>query len=620
MTTRPATGHDLPNWLREVDVALAANPQVAVTGNLRDFVLVRSESEQGPPWMTLSATQALQFALRRAGHRNIVGFNVTDGATPLLDDDRIASRLISTAASDAGKDADRLTFLAAVLRAVVTSAEPVCLIVEDASRLAPDIGAPSDAVHDLLVTAGRALVSAPLRNVPGPHRTQLYNTVFWLIDNEGDLPRWLVGSDLMRVVSIPMPTFGDRWKHIKPLLNSLPGVEPTPLRADAGPVNHALIDSYAALTSGMTLRSIGEVNRLAIDSGIAADDIDDAVRMFRVGVPDNPWLDDALKDRIRAGSEFLGSRVYGQNPAVRRSLDILIRSTMGLTGAQTTSSSARPQGVLFFAGPTGVGKTELAKSMAELVFGRKDAFLRFDMSEFASEHAEARLIGAPPGYIGHHGGGELTNAVRQQPFRLILFDEIEKAHPRILDKFLQVLEDGRLTDGNGSTVYFSETLLVFTSNLGVYTTTADGERIPVVARGTDYATVESTIRRSVAEHFTSVIGRPELLNRLGDNIVVFDYISEPIALDLVDLFVRNTVGRVLDVVKTRVSVADAALAAIRAEALGRLDFGGRGVATAVETTLVNPLARALFDQKITAGEVTVTGITKDADNWQVHLQ
>src|SRR5690606_1955709 len=115
---------------------------------------------------------------------------------------------------------------------------------------------------------------------------------------------------------------------------------------------------------------------------------------------------------------------------------------------------------------TGVGKTELAKALAEVLFGAEDAYIRFDMSEFSAEHSEARLIGAPPGYVGHSAGGELTNAVRERPFSVLLFDEIEKAHPRILDKFLQILDEGRLTDGSGSTVHFSESLIVFTSNLG----------------------------------------------------------------------------------------------------------------------------------------------------------
>ncbi|MGX1763210.1 AAA family ATPase, partial [Streptomyces lydicus] len=298
---------------------------------------------------------------------------------------------------------------------------------------------------------------------------------------------------------------------------------------------------------------------------------------------------------------------------------ILIRSAMGLTGAHTAGSGTRPQGVLFFAGPTGVGKTELAKSIAELVFGRADAFVRFDMSEFSAEHTEARLIGAPPGYTGHSAGGELTNAVRQQPFRLILFDEIEKAAPRILDKFLQILGDGRLTDGSGSTVYFSETLIVFTSNLGVYRTDSTGQRVPIVARGTPYTTVESTIRAAIADYFTKEIGRPELLRRIGDDVVIFDFISDETAAQLVPQFVSNVIDRVRATTGITVTVEDAVRKQLLAAALTRLDFGGGGVAAAVEALLVNPLARALFDLPPGTDAATVTDLAESDDGWTVTL-
>ena len=173
----------------------------------------------------------------------------------------------------------------------------------------------------------------------------------------------------------------------------------------------------------------------------------------------------------------------GQRPAVTKTIDILMRSVMGLTGAQARASGNRPRGVLFFAGPTGVGKTELAKTLTQLIFGDERAYIRFDMSEFAEEHTGARLLGAPPGYIGYDAGGELTNAVREKPFSVVLFDEIEKAHPRILDKFLQILEDGRLTDGRGETAYFSEAILVFTSNLGITVEDEHGRRVQSVSPG-----------------------------------------------------------------------------------------------------------------------------------------
>ena len=220
---------------------------------------------------------------------------------------------------------------------------------------------------------------------------------------------------------------------------------------------------FAQMTDGLPLVALADIAQLADRQGIGFRDVDDAVQCYKVGVTENPWKKDYLRERIADALPFIEERVRGQRPAVTKTIDILMRSVMGLTGAQARASGNRPRGVLFFAGPTGVGKTELAKTLTQLIFGDERAYIRFDMSEFAEEHTGARLLGAPPGYIGYDAGGELTNAVREKPFSVVLFDEIEKAHPRILDKFLQILEDGRLTDGRGETAYFSEAILVFTS-------------------------------------------------------------------------------------------------------------------------------------------------------------
>ena len=596
-----------PAWLREIDVALAANPQILVTGNLRDLVLVPVPGKAAA--RPVSVVDALVKQLAAAGHTDVVVTDPVDGARAAIDSGTAAT----IARTERGDDEGVLDTLTEVIRRVVHSPTPCCLVIDSASRLVPGSDFTDSAVHRLLSTAEKLMVTARRLPVPGPHRTPLYNTVVWLLDRASDLPHWLTGSELARNVSIPAPDMQQRVTMARGLVGAL---DRAPTRGT--PEFTELAQTFAARADGLTLRSMSEINRLAIDRRIPAADIDVAIQTYRVGVPDNPWQSDDLRKRIRAGTALLGERVFGQPAATRKALDILIRAAMGLSGAQTRSSAARPQGVLFFAGPTGVGKTELAKSIAELVFGRDDSFIRFDMSEFTSEHSEARLIGAPPGYTGFGSGGELTNAVRQQPFRLVLFDEIEKAHPRILDKFLQILEDGRLTDGTGGTVYFSETLIVFTSNLGVYRVDARGDRVPVVEPG-DYDNVERKIRAAVAEHFTKEIGRPELLNRIGDNIVVFDFVSESVARDLVPKFVRNVVDRVEDQTGVRVEVADQVLEQIVTEALTKLEFGGRGVSNTVESMLVNPLARALFGQPPGAVSGTVSAIDRSAEGWQVTL-
>lgn len=600
-----------PAWLRELDIALPANPQVLVTGNLRDTVLI-PRGAAAP--RQESVVDAILHELESAGHRDVIVYDPVDGAVPARNQNGGAARLIENSVRDA-ETASPLDALAVLLRSVVTSPAPCVLILDNASRLAPGGNLSAEPIHRLLATAEKLMRTAPVHRVAGRHKAAVYNTVIWLVDRESDLPPWLASSELARVISVPTPTM----EHRSALANSLVLSMPEPPERGSDEFTD-IVHRFAAHTDGLTLRSMSEIGRLAQDRQITAARIDDAIRTFRHGVPDNPWQSTDLRRRVREGAVTLGKKVLGQPAAIRKAVDILIRSCMGLTGAESRSSGSRPQGVLFFAGPTGVGKTELAKSIAELVFGQKDSFLRFDMSEFRFDHTEARLIGAPPGYEGFGGGGELTNAIRQQPFRLILFDEIEKAHPRILDKFLQILDDGRLTDGTGATVFFSEALIVFTSNLGVYEHDESGRRTPVVEPDAPYEVVEREIRAAVEEHFKTEIGRPEILNRIGDNIVVFDFIGAEIVEQLVPMFTQNVIDRVREELGHEVTIGPEANHCLVEGALSEIEFGGRGVRNAVESMFTNPLARALFERDIDDASVKVTELVRSDDGWTAVLQ
>ncbi|MBU4691107.1 AAA family ATPase [Mycoplasma zalophi] len=211
-------------------------------------------------------------------------------------------------------------------------------------------------------------------------------------------------------------------------------------------------------------------------------------------------------------------RVQGQDYAIDKIHAIITNSFLGLNGLMYNQSMSKPKGILFFVGPTGTGKTEISKTLAEFVFGSEKKLIRFDMSEYNHEHSDQRLIGAPPGYVGYDSGGELTNKVKDNPFSILLFDEIEKAHPKILDKFLQILEDGRLTSSKGELIDFSETFIIFTSNIGTKEITADISDEPLVRQ---------QFISQVKKHFIEKMNRPELLNRIGDkNIVSFNFIHK----------------------------------------------------------------------------------------------
>ena len=233
------------------------------------------------------------------------------------------------------------------------------------------------------------------------------------------------------------------------------------------------------------------------------------------GIPVDRMLEGERDKLIRMEQE-LGRRVIGQRPAVEAVSNAVRRARAGLNDPN------RPLGSFLFLGPTGVGKTELTKALAAFLFDDDQAMVRIDMSEFMEKHSVARLIGAPPGYVGYDEGGVLTEAVRRRPYQVILFDEVEKAHPDVFNVLLQVLDDGRLTDGQGRTVDFKNTLIILTSNLG-------SQALSQLPEGSDAEAARDQVMAAVRAHF-----RPEFLNRL-DEIVIFDRLSRKNMDGIVDI-------------------------------------------------------------------------------------
>jgi ATP-dependent Clp protease ATP-binding subunit ClpA len=355
---------------------------------------------------------------------------------------------------------------------------------------------------------------------------------------------------------------------------------------------------------GLLLADMNAIATLARVENVSIEKISDAVRRYKVGVTEDPWLLIG-REKIRNAEPVIRKRVKGQAHAVTHMLDLVKRA---MTGVGSQRKGNRPRGVAFLAGPTGVGKTELAKTLTGLLFGDESAYIRFDMSEFSSEHSDQRLIGAPPGYVGYDVGGELTNAIRERPFSVVLFDEIEKAHPRILDKFLQILDDGVLTSGRGDRVYFSEALIIFTSNLGIYREDELGQRVPNVLPSDSFEEMEKKVLGEIERHFKLVLNRPEILNRIGENIIVFDFIRDDVAQEIFDQMVRVVLE---DIASQGMSVEldEPSKVALQQRCLGDLSNGGRGIRNQIEAHLINPLARGLFDQDAKTGDrFVITGI------------
>jgi ATP-dependent Clp protease ATP-binding subunit ClpB len=327
---------------------------------------------------------------------------------------------------------------------------------------------------------------------------------------------------------------------------------------------------------------------LMVKEEVGPDDVADVVSAW-TGIPAGRLLEGETEKLLRM-EEIIGARLVGQTAAVRTVSDAVRRARAGI------SDPDRPTGSFLFLGPTGVGKTELAKSLADFLFDDERAIVRIDMSEYSERHSVSRLVGAPPGYVGYEEGGQLTEAVRRRPYSVILLDEVEKAHPEVFDILLQVLDDGRLTDGQGRTVDFRNAILVLTSNLGSQFLVD-----PLLSEAAKHESVMAAVRAAF---------KPEFLNRL-DDIVIFDPLSTEDLAHIVDLQV-DLLARRLDDRRLVLQVSDAAREWL---AMTGYDpaYGARPLRRLVQTQIGDRLARAILAGEVRDGDKVRIDLAAAAD-------
>ncbi len=593
----------IPKWHKELELFTKVKPLIILEGNVLDSYQYPKDGS------IVRLSQYLNYFFKDAGYQNVIFYDNLRGFYNTFEVEAIEnfgklvkadidSGFIKSKFSGTGRTAPNI-----IRDALTQNKSSTAIVMDFASRY---IITPEH-MEQPAVDSFTVLLQASLET--------LKNLLVLVVNKVNDLPAWFyLQNPNVKIITLGFPSKEERENYVKGEKN-FPSFFSRAIRdSELGyylehPAELAkLQDRFVALTDGFSFKEFNSLRQLCKNECRHIRDMCDIVDLYKYGIKENPWRN---LDREKINKASFEKRVKGQDAAISKTLDIIKRAITGLAGLQGSSHS-RPKGVLFFAGPTGTGKTETAKTLAEILFGDENCCIRFDMSEYSQGHSDQKLLGAPPGYIGYEAGGQLTNAVKKNPFSILLFDEIEKAHPSIFDKFLQILEDGRMTDGQGNTVYFSESIIIFTSNLGIFTSNEFGAREANVTIDMPYEEMSAKIRQAIENYFKINLGRPEILNRIGENIVVYDYIRSDVAKDILSAQINKIRQNLMTDKKIDVRLSDKAFNVLQESALKNLQNGGRGIGNVVESLFINPLARYLFDNaidenaQITVDDITVT--------------
>lgn len=578
-------------WLGRFKREAGIKSAVILSGNTSD--IMRNPQNNGVYQPVL---QVVIDTLRSCKYTSIIKWDRVDGVDPSLSDPVILLNTPPAASSDTYDLGDDLSdtsgsstpayrdpdeFFPYLLDLIRHGTGKTAFILDYSDYLFGNANSLSEKERNYLATLGKALQLGHSYDMLSTAE-EAGNIVVLVTKNSASIPpSFYLNNPLVSTINIPLPGHTEREMFVKANLSLL--------RIDQDLTHDiTLMADFIDALDGFTLCETAQLFRLSRPLASNSDSrmtFEKLINLYKYGEKTSPW-EELSKEKLTQLEERLGQRVKGQNEAIRKVKDVIIRAYTGFSGLQHSTKQRKPKGTLFFVGPTGVGKTELAKSLAEFVFGDETACIRFDMSEYNHDHSDQRLVGAPPGYVGYEAGGQLTNAVKERPFCVLLFDEIEKADGKILDKFLQILEDGRLTDGKGETVSFSESIIIFTSNIGAAHVSAD--LTPSAAR--------SYFIQEVRQHFIENLHRPELLNRIGDNIVAFNFIEDPaVFAQIAKSKFKGIENFIRERYKAELVFRDETTAFQAIAGKAGKENGGRGLLNVMESSIINPLSEFVFE-------------------------
>lgn len=594
-----------PRWMQEFRRFQALKSQFYLYGNVYDcyyFPVNYDEAKTAEDlrWAKFNdIRQLLMLYLRKEGYEIVAYYDVIDGLEIESSDTEISKEKILKFLSEENSAikeyfesrkikaiekniSDTLSFF----RFLASNGKKLSAgIINYASRFSSDPNSLEEKERENFL---RILKSAQDARV---FKNGRRNILIFLCDKLNDIPSWLLlENPLTKGIEVQKPNKDERNRFFQ--VQSGDRFFTEGAEVNSGEISRRFCD----LTDGLANHEMENLITISNQEKLHVNNIRQIVDLFKYGTKENFW-ENLEKSKIDNAETKLKKRVMGQDHAIKKSVEIIRRAKLGLHSIDQSKPTNKPKGVLFFAGPTGVGKTELAKSLAELIFSDEDAILRFDMSEYNDSNSDVKLIGSPPGYVGYEEGGQLTSRMKVRPFSIVLFDEIEKAHPVVFDKFLQILDDGRLTDGKGETVYFSESLIMFTSNLGIFKEDKYGRRIPNITFEDSYDEMSGKIMDEIRLFFNSKLNRPEILNRFGNNFVVFDFIRPDVDKHILLKGLNTIKKNLLKEKNSRFEFDDTFVNLFRHHYLSEnLINGGRGINNQVETYIKDGITNFMFDQ------------------------